>query len=62
MKGHIGSFIKVRELKKTFHGIHAVDGVSFDVQYGAICALLGSNGAGKTTTLSMLLGLVAPTS
>ena len=40
----------------------AVDSISFAVARGTTCALLGGNGAGKTTTLSMLLGLLKPTS
>jgi ABC-2 type transport system ATP-binding protein len=39
-----------------------VNGVSFTVAPGRIVALLGGNGAGKTTTISMLLGLLLPTS
>lgn len=41
--------------------IIAVDDVSFAVSGGSCVALLGGNGAGKTTTLSMLLGLLLPT-
>lgn len=40
----------------------AVDGLSFSVAPGSVTALLGGNGAGKTTTISMLLGLLVPTS
>jgi ABC-2 type transport system ATP-binding protein len=40
----------------------AVDDLSFGLEGGTISALLGGNGAGKTTTLSMLLGLLEPTS
>jgi ABC-2 type transport system ATP-binding protein len=39
-----------------------VDGISFRLERGSITALLGGNGAGKTTTISMLMGLVVPTS
>ena len=39
-----------------------MDGVSFTVAAGSTTALLGGNGAGKTTTLSILLGLLTPTS
>jgi ABC-2 type transport system ATP-binding protein len=42
--------------------VRAVDGISFSVPRGSTTALLGGNGAGKTTTLSMLLGLLIPTS
>jgi len=40
--------------------VHAVDGISFDVDGGQIVGFLGPNGAGKTTTLKMLSGLLHP--
>ncbi len=52
--------IKIENLTKHFGEIHAVDGISFEVQEGEIYGLLGPNGAGKTTTLSMLAGLLLP--
>ncbi len=54
--------IRVDRLAKHFDDIVAVDSISFDVTRGAVVALLGGNGAGKTTTISMLLGLLVPTS
>jgi ABC-type Na+ transport system ATPase subunit NatA len=54
--------VAVRELRKVYRDIAAVDGISFDLATGSITALLGGNGAGKTTTISMLMGLVVPTS
>src|SRR5579863_1662048 len=54
--------IHVANLRKQFGTLVAVDGISFDVTRGMTVALLGANGAGKTTTLSMLLGLLTPTS
>lgn len=42
--------------------VHAVNGISFEVQRGEIFGLLGQNGAGKTTTIKMLTTLLAPTS
>ena len=56
------SAIEVRRLSKHFGSIVAVDDVDFSVPSGSVTALLGGNGAGKTTTLSMLLGLLLPTS
>ena len=53
--------IEVHELRKRYAALLAVDNVSFSINRGAICALLGGNGAGKTTLLSMLLGLLLPT-
>lgn len=58
MSGHA---IVVEQLRKDFAKVCAVRDVSFCVEYGATCALLGANGAGKTTTLAMLLGLIEPT-
>lgn len=59
MKEHA---IVVRELRKLYQQVKAVDGISFSVPPGGTCALLGGNGAGKTTTLSILLGLLLPSS
>jgi ABC-2 type transport system ATP-binding protein len=56
------SAIAVRDLAKRFGKIEAVRGVTFEVRAGTTTALLGGNGAGKTTTLSMLLGVLLPTS
>jgi len=54
--------IAVRDLRKRFARVEAVRGITFDVRAGTTTALLGGNGAGKTTTLSMLLGVLLPTS
>jgi ABC-type branched-subunit amino acid transport system ATPase component len=43
-----------------FGGVHALDGVTFDAEPGAIVGLIGANGSGKTTTLDVISGLVAP--
>jgi len=50
--------IEVRELRKEYDGVVAVDGISFKVEKGEIFALLGPNGAGKTTTIKSILGLI----
>ena len=54
--------VSVSRISKHFDKVIAVDDVSFDVALRSTTALLGGNGAGKTTTLSMLLGLLLPTS
>jgi ABC-2 type transport system ATP-binding protein len=54
--------ILVENLVKRYGATPAVDGISFAVQRGVTTALLGGNGAGKTTTLSILLGLLLPSS
>jgi len=54
--------IEVNGLSKRYQQIVAVDHIQFELPRGRIYALLGGNGAGKTTTLSMLLGLLLPTS
>ncbi len=50
--------IDVRDLKKSFGDVAAVDGVSFIAPSSAITGLLGPNGAGKTTTIRMIGSLV----
>lgn len=54
--------ISVMDLHKNFDEVHAVQGVSFEVQPGEIFSLLGPNGAGKSTIISMLSCLLGPTS
>ena len=54
--------VDVRNLRKAYGDVVAVDDISFKLDPGSVTALLGGNGAGKTTTISMLMGLVIPTS
>jgi ABC-2 type transport system ATP-binding protein len=55
--------ISVRDLTKTYaNGFSALKGVSLDIEEGEILALLGPNGAGKTTMISIICGMVNPTS
>ena len=49
--------IQVRDLRKRYKDIVAVDGVTFEVHRGEIFGMLGPNGAGKTTTVEILEGL-----
>jgi branched-chain amino acid transport system ATP-binding protein len=52
--------LAVRDLKKTFGGIVAVDGVSFDVHEGEILGIIGPNGSGKSTLFNCILGQLRP--
>jgi ABC-2 type transport system ATP-binding protein len=51
------SVIEVRDFRKVYGDVVAVDGISFEVRQGEIFGLLGPNGAGKTSTLEVLEGL-----
>lgn len=55
------SQLKVNDLHVDFGGLHAVDGLSFEVAQGEILFLLGPNGAGKSTTLDLICGKTQPT-
>ncbi len=52
--------IVIRDLVKDFGDVKAVDGLTLDVRKGELFGLLGPNGAGKTTTISILCGLLEP--
>jgi linearmycin/streptolysin S transport system ATP-binding protein len=50
--------LDIKNLRKSFGSLTAVDDVSFGVKAGQLVGLLGPNGAGKTTTVSMIAGLL----
>jgi len=53
--------IEIRNLRKQFGELHAVDGVDLSIRDGEFLVLLGSSGSGKTTLLRMIAGLERPT-
>lgn len=53
--------IEVKNLKKSFGDLQAVQGASFKAEAGEVLSLLGPNGAGKSTTILMISGLLVPT-
>jgi ABC-type branched-subunit amino acid transport system ATPase component len=55
------AILSVGDLRRSFGGLQAVDGVSFDVLPGGIHGLIGPNGAGKSTVLGLIAGAIAPT-
>jgi ABC-2 type transport system ATP-binding protein len=54
--------IEVRDLKKSYGALVAVDGISFQVEAGECFGLLGPNGAGKSTTIHCVVGALRPDS
>lgn len=54
--------IQIKELKKLYGSIAAVDGLSFDVDSKSVFGIVGPDGAGKTTLIRMLCGLIEPDS
>ncbi|HEY6174076.1 MAG TPA: ATP-binding cassette domain-containing protein, partial [Kofleriaceae bacterium] len=54
------ALLEASGLSKSFRGLRAVAGASFDVPEGQISALIGPNGAGKTTVFNLIAGVHAP--
>jgi len=54
--------LSIKSISKRFVNIHALDEVSFDVEKGEICAVMGENGAGKSTLMNILSGTFEQTS
>jgi branched-chain amino acid transport system ATP-binding protein len=55
------SFLEVKDVRKSYGAIKAVDGVSFAVAPGEIVGVIGPNGSGKTTLFNAILGQIKPT-
>ncbi len=56
----MSALLSVRDLRKSFGGIVAVDGVSFEVHDGEILGIIGPNGSGKSTLFNCILGQLQP--
>ena len=54
-------FLEVKDVRKSYGAIKAVDGVSFAVGPGEIVGVIGPNGSGKTTLFNAILGQIKPT-
>ncbi|MCY4539790.1 MAG: ABC transporter ATP-binding protein [Chloroflexi bacterium] len=54
------ALLEVNAIHTYYGNIHALKGISFEVESGEIIALIGANGAGKTTTLRTICGLMEP--
>jgi len=53
------NILEIKDLKKEYPGVKAVDGISFSVKKGTCFGLLGPNGAGKTTAIEIIEGITA---
>jgi len=52
----MSAILNVSDLRKSYAGVHALDGVSFAVAAGSITGLIGPNGSGKSTAIDCISG------
>jgi D-xylose transport system ATP-binding protein len=57
-----GPHVQMRDIRVSFGGVHAVNGVSIDLNLGEVAGVVGGNGAGKSTLMKVLSGAQAPDS
>jgi branched-chain amino acid transport system ATP-binding protein/branched-chain amino acid transport system permease protein len=57
-----GALLEVKDLKRHFGGVKAVDGITITVHAGEVHGLIGPNGSGKSTAVNVISGLYTPTS
>ena len=53
--------LEIHDLRKSFGGVNAVDGLDFHVKEGEILGVIGPNGSGKTTLFNLITGFLKPT-
>ena len=58
----MAQILKVDNINVYYGAIHAIKGVSFEVNQGEIVTMIGANGAGKSTTMNTVAGLLKPKS
>lgn len=57
-----GSLLRVKDLSKSFGGVRAVVGASFELKEGELLGVIGPNGSGKTTLVNLITGFIRPDS
>lgn len=55
-------FFEIKDLRKWFAGVKAVDGITLTINEGEVCSIIGPNGAGKTTLFNLITGYIKPDS
>ena len=56
----MSAILQVTDLRKSYAGVHALDGVSLAVEAGSITGLIGPNGSGKSTAIDCISGFQTP--